>query len=568
MKPRALILTALMAALCAEVSGTGPASMAAGEHAVRIDERLGMLGPFEPVWLPEPRPSLYPHSASPEAPLRVFDARGATDQRTNLLLVTAQGVINRERPRLVVLWSDTDAFWLDWLRETGRIGPTVALASPREVLETFSIRDVVVYDPRFPATINLATMIGAVRGLAMAHPAVVRRFDLHVAEDLRGRWRTNIEAYEWAFEHIWPEMNHSVIACFNPLPHQPHLRDYLVAQRIFTFWITGENDSDDGHSSPEVERRGIGRMLAQMPVNIPVMGYPHSDFAGGMLEGPGVTFLSHYGKFLVPTGWFSNLSVWTGIPRRSAELRQQPPRRIHLEPEKVYAALLLSDGDNVCCWYYNFRPYWENPNHGQIPMAWTMGPSLLDLCPFVVDYFYERLARADSVGCAVSGLGYIYAEHYGDAFGRRRGEVWRDFLRLTGEHMEQLDQRWIWVMRYGERGGPDLADYATELPGLVAIFADYGAHGDSRGTVHTVDGVPVFHAANGWSDDMLEQITSAPGDRRPGFVHVFLLNWKFDMDAIAALVSHLPDDFVLVRPDELGALHREAVRRGLVSGGE
>ena len=94
---------------------------------------------------------------------------------------------------------------------------------------------------------------------------------LAVLDDLRGKWTTRADAYRWAFDHLWPRLNHHVIACVWPNILEP--RDYLVENKVFTFFISGPNDRGPaGSSAAEVEL--MERLLAKMPVNIPVMGYP------------------------------------------------------------------------------------------------------------------------------------------------------------------------------------------------------------------------------------------------------------------------------------------------------
>jgi len=56
---------------------------------------------------------------------------------------------------------------------------------------------------------------------------------------LAGQFLSNASAYEWALANLAPQMSRDVIAYVhpnNPIPH--HLRDYLVQQRVFTFWAS------------------------------------------------------------------------------------------------------------------------------------------------------------------------------------------------------------------------------------------------------------------------------------------------------------------------------------------
>ena len=542
----------------------------------RITEFADLIhGPqVEPVWLKKPRASIYPRSKSPAEPFYLFDG-SSCDLETRFFLTTLQGMVNRDRPRLYLclkkpsetanpaedLAAAHDRRWYDWLRKNGYLPQGRGLRSVEEVIATFKPEGVIQPDPDFPASVNLATMLAGVKGIPAAFPATVKKYGLHVEEDLRGRWKTNTEAYRWAFETLWPQMDHTCLAFLAPSVKLAPLRDYLTAKRIFTFWITGSKDGKNAYSNPALEAREIGRILGRMPVNIPVLGYPWAGDGVGIGEGGGVRLLSRYAKFLVPTDWKGNLSVWTGLEAKTKKFTQKPPRPLRLDRSKIYVTFLMSDGDNLNTWYDYFPAYWKSELRGRIPIAWTMGPSLIDLQAPLLDYYYSTLSETDSFGAAVSGIGYVYPQYYAAAYGKERAKVWYDFLDLTARYMRKLDQRWIWTMGTGERKGKIFRDYVSRIPSLKAIFADYGGKTPYEKADYVVDGVPVFHSINR-SDkkriliDIRSQIPSEP----PAFMHVFLLNWNYKYQDIKKLVDSLPRNVLVVRPDELAALYLEYIK--------
>ena len=335
-----------------------------------------------------------------------------------------------------------------------------------------------------------------------------------------------------------------------------------MAKRIFCFWITGTRDGDNEYSDPREEAQQIGRMLGRMPVNIPVLGYPWAGDGVGIGEGGGVTLLSRYAKFLVPADWKGNLSVWTGLSAKQPVFRQKPPRPLKLDTSAVYVTFLMSDGDNLNTWYDYFPGYWSSPLRGTIPVAWTMGPSIIDLQAPLVDFYYSSMTDTDSFGAAVSGIGYIYARHYAAAYGTEREAIWRDFLSLTARAMQTLDQRWIWVMRAGPRQGQGLRDYAEHLPDLTAILADYGGRTPYADANYLLGRTAVFHSVNRYGRDQIAaDIRNQIPKELPAFMHVFLHNWTYRYRDIQRLLDELPDNVIAVRPDELARLYREHVRR-------
>jgi len=542
----------------------------------RIDEFTKLVhGPeAEPVWLKRPRSSIYPRSKAPAEPFYLYDG-SACDMATRFFLTTLQGVVNRDRPRLYLclnkpsgtanpaedLAAAHDRRWYEWLSRNGYVPRARELASVEEVLATFKPKGVIQVDPGFPASVNLATMLAGVKEVPAAFPQTAKKYALRVEEDLRGRWETNAEAYRWAFENLWPQMDHTCLAFLAPAAELAPLRDYLTAKRIFTFWITGSRDGKNVYSNPALEAREIGRLLGRMPVNIPVLGYPWAGDGVGIGEGGGVRLLSRYAKFLVPTDWKGNLSVWTALEAKTKKFRQKPRRSLRLDRSKVYITFLMSDGDNLNTWYDYFPAYWKSKLRGRIPVAWTMGPSLIDLQAPLLDYYYSSLTETDSFGAAVSGIGYVYPQHYAAAYGGNRERVWHEFLDLTAEYMRKLDQRWIWTMGTGERKGKIFRDYASRIPGLEAVFADYGGKTPYEKANYLAGGVPVFHSVNRTDKnriliDIRSQIPSEP----PAFMHVFLLNWNYDYEDIRRIVDSLPRNVAAVRPDELAALYLEYLK--------
>ena len=81
----------------------------------------------------------------------------------------------------------------------------------------------------------------------------------------------------------------------------------------------------------------------------------------------------------------------------------------------------MSDGDNLCTWRGYFRSYFNDPLHGTFPIAWGMGPTLIDVAPTIAQWYYQHATPNDEFLCDVSGVGYIYPPDFGDrAQGPRR----------------------------------------------------------------------------------------------------------------------------------------------------
>ena len=540
----------------------------------------------EPKGLPyrsesRPFPEIFPRSKPPSPHLLVADIRQLPAD-WQLALITLQGLVNRTKPQLYLLFNETDPFWLDWLKKRGWIKTTEVVSKPQDLLRQFRhvVKGMVIYDPLLPATKNVATMIGSLEDAIAVSPRLAKQLNLPVIADLRDRWRTSAEAYAWAFNNLYgagdegrgtreTKLNHHVIAC--AYPDHIGMRDYFVQHRIFIFWISGPIDGAGRGGDPNAEVRLMEKIFAQMPVNIPVMSYPWAGQDVGIGEGAGVTLFSEFGKYLVGSINCSNLSVHSGIPIPKLRQREAPPTP-PLRLDKVYYAFIISDGDNLpVLTTYNFPQLWRSPVRGELPLGWTISPSAIMLIPAIADAYYATATPNDCFLGAVSGIGYCYPDHYGKRFREPdRWWVFDEFLRQTANYMERMDLRELWVMGVTK---PELIRrYAEKIPNLRALFVDYGRRliDPSEVTYLTSRRVAVFHAVTGWRledtheervNRMVKEIRTMTPSTRPAFLHVFVLNWCFDLETLKEVAKRLGDEYVPVRPDHLAQLYRQWMER-------
>ena len=124
-----------------------------------------------------------------------------------------------------------------------------------------------------------------------------------------------------------------------------------------------------------------------------------------------------------------------------------------------------------------------------------MGPALLQLHAPLLDYYYPSLTSNDSFGCAVSGLGYMYPQHYGEAYGPHQSEILRRYYALTNHFTQRLDHRWFWGTIIGDKGDQRFQQITEELKGMTCILEGYGRQW-WRDKPYTVNEIPVFHFLN------------------------------------------------------------------------
>ncbi|MGO3504188.1 MAG: GxGYxYP domain-containing protein, partial [Brachybacterium tyrofermentans] len=132
----------------------------------------------------------------------VADAR-ELDGFDRLLLITLQGLVNRDRPEIYLILDPVDETWIPDLpvRATRVEDPFILLETYRD-----RVAGAVVYDMDSPHTINLATTIAGLRGGIVANAEQVQAHGLSVLEDLTGRFEDDPAAvHDWAMSTLWPE---------------------------------------------------------------------------------------------------------------------------------------------------------------------------------------------------------------------------------------------------------------------------------------------------------------------------------------------------------------------------
>ncbi len=533
---------------------------------------------------------LCPKSSAPARTLYAFRSGDLTSYAWDLRLTLSclQGIVNRTQPRLYLIHDRYDELWLEWLRERGDVD-RIEWLEVGEVFARFlpSVSQMFVTDPAVPASINVATMLAAVRGGLVATPNTFEQFNLplgsspdasDVGLDLRTfRWQKDVDAYRWAFQQLGDGLAKQALAIL--APQEVALRDYLVEFRIPVLWISGPGDVErNPKASSDEEMKFAEEIMMQWPPNIPCLGWPGSgDKQGGIGETLGVRLASRCAKFTPCTAFdaysptVGNLSVHSGT---KATLRQSIPE-IKLQTNKVYFAYVRSDGDGWNFQRHYYRKLFDDPAHGNVPLGWQIGSTAFDGQPDLLDYYYQHARPGDCFVNALTGLGYIHEEDYAQNYpAGRRDEIWREYLRLSNLYRKRLDAT---VMSTYAEMRPELWKQIAAMLGLNGIFANYGR---SRVTtlenlVTTVDGVPIFRAINRPPGPftftpsarrdaeyfMINEIKSWTPTRRPAFLHVFLANWLTTMDMAANIAKGLGEEYVAVRPDQLAALYHQAGAR-------
>ena len=392
-----------------------------------------------------------PHFAAPNH-LDVADASSLpADQQ--LLFNTLEGLVNRTQPRMYLLWASDEGTrtWLDTLRHEFGV-PLSRNHNPWTLLRRYrsSVAGMIVYDPAVPDSLNVATSLAGVDRAVVASPALAATlaaapYHLPLIQDLRGRFTGRLDAYRWAYDHLWAPgaVTHRMLVGLPPfqgpsvhladvgavnlplepvydsgaLPGEPFpwLRDYAVDAGAMVVWLD--------HNEP-AERSLLEQVLRGMPPDSPYLGAHAGDVAGEITI---VALLSSHSVYEVAADFFNNGSVFGGV-RPKITKASAGSHRPAFDPKKVYVTFTMSDGDNIQYDQRRLRLLWDNPARGTVPINWTISPLLLDAAPAIFDYFTRGATPNDLLMAGPSGAGYAYPSSWPE-------KTWRMFTRRTGTAM-------------------------------------------------------------------------------------------------------------------------------------
>lgn len=516
-----------------------------------------MLNVVLPI-VPHPYPTLQYKTPPPAEHLYVADvSKLPKDQK--LLLASLQGIVNRTQPRIYLITNDDDQFWLDQMQAYHETGTPIIVADPLSLFKTFasSIKGAVVPDPKVYVSPCVAVDIAGLDDLAIATPALAQQLGLPIKSDLRGKFKDDADALHYVRTELMGRLNTYLATCLDPAILGGNVDD-IIAGKGMCFWVTGPKAQNEPGANEADERRELEETLAAMPLNAVVHGFWWHGEGVGLDETPGVTLASRFGKITTVSDLVANFSVTGGVKLASLKQKPQPPAPT-LDPTKVYIAITMSDGDNLCTWRGFYRGFFTDPLHGTFPIAYGMGPSLIDIAPVQAQWYYDHAAPTDEFICDVSGAGYIYPPDFGKALKDPSGAL-STFYDLTQKYMDRMDMHTLRLMGVGTA---DIAQAGKDLPNVAFLMPDYGQQGEKAYSDYTYTlptGQPVFRAGayGPGSKTLADEVRSHVGTTRPAFLNAFIWNWGSKLKDIKGMLDDLGPEFVPVTPSQLNALYREA----------
>ena len=485
-----------------------------------------------------PADRLLPVFPTPAATIDCIDVTHATGAEQDLF-ASLEGIVNRTRPRVACIKIDSGDDQLEWLGIHQLAGRAVDGYS---AITNYSneITGLVVADPSQPDTLNLATTLAGLNNELICAPELLQTltntpYNLQIKDDLRGRFTDKFQVYEFLRTNCWPHCSHRVIAGLSGNVHG-RLRDYLVAVKSPVVWFNARSDEDAKALTPFFNDL--------KPVHSVYLGWWPSEDAG-------LPFAARFGVPVLASDFFDNGSLFSGVAQPVVAPAIPPPPPLE---NKIYVAMIFSDGDNVQYMQHFMKRTWGNPARGSVPMGWTVSPLSVDLDPAMLNYFYHTATTNDCLVSGPSGAGYTRLNFWGTNFLPAYTENSDVYLQRSG----------IRIITVWNKVTDPIADaFAANCPTLLGITSQEGGYYAKMDNDLPIMGYP---DGAGYADtvsqmkDGLNNAAKTWNGSAPMFIPLQANAWNIgpaDFQNIAAGLNK--NKFVVVRPDQLFMLLKQSL---------
>jgi hypothetical protein len=563
-------------------------------------------------------PDLYPppHTAS-ATEVYAVDCTAATNA-TKLAAATLQGVVNSDQASgaraYLLLAADQpsvgiagwDRFWLQTFQKRGLMPTSRTTLTPEQFFGKFAdaYDAVVVVDTEHLFhTINIATMIAASeeRSIVLTPEQLPTLGKGKNVTDLRGRWKSSVAMYSWALQNLYltGKLAQGTIAYYHPYWLAHHLRDYLIAQKVFVFYISVHDGVAGTALMHEIMTKTAHGTPTQAVSVIGFIGGGPAEDVNAYDEYSGVGLMGNYGKVSTCADWSTNLSYLSSM-RHAAKLIESAvaayrgrvatalsaeQRATPLNKSKVYLSLgVVESGDAPVYWQDRQWQVWNDTKRGSLPISWGVGKGVFEISPAIALYFIEQASGNDYLYGAISGLAYAHPyrslmgslpdfEPTWNAYWQRAScylkrlgatttgaytDSWKPFIRAEKDPITKSiakacgAQCETLVLGMGRDAGRTIANgnYYINDTQVSHVLTRWPANFSATTKAYNVR----------WLAGDIEAQLAAPGGPMPapGFLQAMALSWAYGPTEMAEVVAMLPEHMQLVSMQRYSELSRAA----------
>ena len=477
--------------------------------------------------------------------------RGNAAQK--VLIATLQGTVARQSGSQIYIDSGSGySIWDSHLHSAYGI-PLTTVTSPWTLLTQYRslLSGYVLYNQAANSnSVNAAT--------SLCGPFNAVAVDASIEATVRSYGLTNLIVDVSAQNEGWVWTNYHTLLNRSVVIEQKEsfaddLRDYATLAGAFTFY--------DGNSPFR------SYIMGQMSSDSACLGWGDASRGESVFVGDG----SSNGVFTIAADWTLNLSTLSGIRDSSVYQRTYTPP-LATATNVHYVTFLLTDGDNVQMNLGSLAGYFNQPARGTFDMGWALSPSLADLAPSVLRWYFDNSSNGPSRDFFVagpSGCGYMYPSQY------PRGDLSLHAQRLNAA-MTAADLNIAQIIDFNAFTNAALWNKYLAQPNIDALFyLEYSRYNALAGALYfTTNGKPVLSASDllwaGLEEDtnLIANLNAAPIDiASPAGYSLVLVHYGDatykKLTNVQFVATNLASGVRVVTPDAFVKLVRANVGRKL-----
>jgi hypothetical protein len=494
-------------------------------------------------------------------PQKIYYLQEADLTRTQkVLFQSLQGLTARTRPELCIA-SPGNLMWLQDLSNYGVALQPVkssgtngalewALDAYRNRYSSYILCDAARYPDSLTAAVALAAAMPDSLVVDVADEPLMKSRNVPMLLDVRGKNDL------WVFNNYRNSLkNNAIFIQTNDISQQgAYLRDLPITIQALTWWNSSSSESDT--------------VFAWLHPDVPAHGWDDRAAPG---ELGAVMYHSQNSLWTAADNWMLNLSTYAGMAslQPGIEFHQPASKSTYAPEDNVhYVAFCLSDMDNLNALYdMSFaqgNDRYASPYRGTFPMGWGMAPSMVQLGPTVLKWWYDHATKLDGFIGYSSGLGYFYPSHY-PALDQHLAILDKYLAKADLKALCILDSLWPRDMTFANYR--QIGEQYGVLDSLRGFFyADVnGDYARYRGKILWFSGKPMVTCRYTlWNESQYKGISStglelansinslpATPSTEGGYSFVIVHAWTHGMNEVRTCVNYLHPHVRVVTPVEL-----------------
>lgn len=468
-----------------------------------------------------------------------------------VLIATLQGIVARQSGSQIYIVGSSAGYgiWYPYLNEKYGI-PFTITSNSWSLVSQFKnlVSGYLLYDAAANSnSVNAATSLcGPFNAIAV---------DASIEATVRSYGITNRIADLRTRDEGWVWTNYNSLFLTNIVIEQKetindNLRDYAAMAGAFTFF--------DGNSPFR------NYIMSQMSPDSACLG--NGDTSSG--ENIPISDCSSNGVYTVASDWASDLSTFSSL--RDASFYQHtftnaPPSETNVQ----YVTFITTDGDNVQWDIGDLAGYFTNAARGQFSMGWTISPTLVDLAPSILRWYFDNSSNGsnkDFFVAGTSGMGYFYPSMYPPSDLAIHVQKLSSFL-------DRADLDLAYINDFDSFERLDLWNQYLSQPNVAGLFYDeYSLYSEWGGAIlFSTNGRPIISTRDLiWAGveepaEAIANINSYPCDTSSpdGYTLVQVHVWDETLSDVQTVVNGLASNVRVVTPDAFVKLVRNNVGRKL-----